>query len=320
MRRHLLAGLRMLVVLTVLLGVVYPLAVTGIRSSRCPSRANGSLVRSDGAVVGSALLGAGVRRAQWFHRRPDAYDPTASGPSNLGPTNPDLIDTVSERRRRAYGGRTTSNRSPIPSTPSPASGSGLDPTSAPAYARLQAPRVAPRGAGAGPGRARPDRSADRRPDFGFLGDPRVNVLLLNLRLRAPSRSSHDHAASSASTSDTRPASARPSRCSVRASSAGARHRVVVGFVETHGRPKTRERAGRLEVVPGARSSTGARRSRRWMSTRSWPERPDRAGRRARPHERPGSRNEKRWQDVEEILEAGHRRHLHRERPAPRVVE
>ena len=101
MRRQLLAGIRMLVILTVLLGVVYPLAVTGISQLTMSHRANGSLVRSDGTVVGSALLAQAFEGDQWFQPRPGSYDPTASGASNLGPNNPDLIDDRQRRRRRA---------------------------------------------------------------------------------------------------------------------------------------------------------------------------------------------------------------------------
>jgi potassium-transporting ATPase KdpC subunit len=182
MRRHLLAAIRMLVTLTVLLGVVYPLAVTGISQLTMSHPANGSLVRSDGAVVGSALLGQAFDGDQWFQPRPGSYDPTASGASNLGPNNPDLLDTVRsaiEALRRRDG---IATGTPIPADAVTTSGSNLDPDITPAGARLQAARVAAaRGLDVHDVLALIDRQTTGRT-FGFLGDPRVNVLLLNLAL------------------------------------------------------------------------------------------------------------------------------------------
>ena len=94
MRRQLLAGLRMIAGADGGARLVYPLAVTGISQFTMSNRANGSLVRSDGTVVGSELLAQAFEGDQWFQPRPGSYDPTASGASNLGPNNPDLIDTV----------------------------------------------------------------------------------------------------------------------------------------------------------------------------------------------------------------------------------
>jgi potassium-transporting ATPase KdpC subunit len=182
MRRQLLAGLRMLVVLTVVLGVVYPLAVTGISQLTMSDRANGSLVRSDGTVVGSELLAQAFEGDQWFQPRPGSYDPTASGASNLGPNNPDLIDTVTgavDALRKRDG---VEAGTPIPADAVTTSGSNLDPDITPAYARLQAPRVAAaRGLEVQDVLALIERQTAGRT-FGFLGDPRVNVLLLNLAL------------------------------------------------------------------------------------------------------------------------------------------
>ena len=146
MRRQLLAAIRMLVILTIVLGVIYPLAVTGIFIRRNMSnRANGSLVSSDGSVVGSELL------AQAFGGEPSgsslghgSYDPTASGASNLGPNNPDLDRYGHERRRRGApakrrgGGHADPGGARVHAT----SGSNLDPDVFAAYAKLQAPRVA----------------------------------------------------------------------------------------------------------------------------------------------------------------------------------
>jgi potassium-transporting ATPase KdpC subunit len=182
MRRQLLAGIRMLVILTVVLGVIYPLAVTGISQLTMSNRANGSLVSSDGSVVGSELLAQAFDGNEWFQPRPGSYDPTASGASNLGPNNPDLIDTVTSavdamRQREGIEAGTS-----IPADAVTTSGSNLDPDISPAYAELQAPRVAAaRGIGVQAVLDLIDRQTAGRT-FGFLGDPRVNVLLLNLAL------------------------------------------------------------------------------------------------------------------------------------------
>jgi len=182
MRRHLVAGIRMLVILTLLLGVIYPLTVTGISQLTMSHRANGSLVRSDGAVVGSELLAQAFEGDQWFQPRPGSYDPTASGASNLGPNNPDLIDTVRSaidalRKQDDIDADTT-----VPADAVTTSGSNLDPDITPAYATLQAPRVAAaRGLEVQDVLALIERQTAGRT-FGFLGAPRVNVLLLNLAL------------------------------------------------------------------------------------------------------------------------------------------
>lgn len=182
MRRQLLAGIRMLVILTVVLGVVYPLAVTGIAQLTLADRANGSLVRSDGTVVGSALLGQAFEGDEWFQPRPGSYDPTASGASNLGPNNPDLIDTVKGAMAALRESDGVADGVPIPADAVTTSGSNLDPDISPAYAKLQAPRVAAaRGIALQDVLDLVDRHTIGRT-FGFLGDPRVNVLLLNLSL------------------------------------------------------------------------------------------------------------------------------------------
>ena len=182
MRRQLLAGLRMLVVLTVLLGVIYPLAVTGISQVTMSHRATGSLVRSDGTIVGSSLLAQAFDGDGWFHPRPGSYDPTASGASNLGPNNPDLIDAVKSAVDAVRKQDDVVAGTPIPADAVTTSGSNLDPDISPAYAKLQAPRVAAaRGLDVQDVLALIERQTDGRT-FGFLGDPRVNVLLLNLAL------------------------------------------------------------------------------------------------------------------------------------------
>jgi K+-transporting ATPase ATPase C chain len=182
MRRHLLAAIRMLAILTVLLGVVYPLTVTGISQLTMSHRANGSLVRSDGTVVGSELLAQAFEGDQWFQPRPGSYDPTASGASNLGPNNPNLIETVRSAIDALRKQEDVAATTPIPAAAVTTSGSNLDPDITPAYAKLQAPRVAAaRGLEVQDVVALIDRQTAGRT-FGFLGDPRVNVLLLNLAL------------------------------------------------------------------------------------------------------------------------------------------
>ncbi len=182
MRRQLLPGLRMLLILTVILGVLYPLAVTGIAQLSMTHPANGSLVSANGKVVGSALLGQSFEGDEWFQPRPGSYDPTASGPSNLGPTNPDLIDTVTKAIAAVRQRDGVAAGTPIPADAVMTSGSNLDPDISPAYARLQAARVAA-------ARGLPVEEVmtliDQQtvgPTFGFMGAPRVNVLLLNLAL------------------------------------------------------------------------------------------------------------------------------------------
>lgn len=188
MRAQLLAALRAIVVLTVLTGVVYPLAVTAAAQLAFGDEADGSLVEHDGEVVGSSLIGQGFEGDEWFHPRPSAagngYDATASGASNLGPTNDELLDIVAERadRYREVNGLDAAEQVPVDAVT--ASGSGLDPHISVANARLQAARVA---------RAR-GLTVDRvlalidehtqEPALGFLGEQTVHVLELNLALDA----------------------------------------------------------------------------------------------------------------------------------------
>jgi K+-transporting ATPase ATPase C chain len=180
MRRTVFASLRMLLVMTIALGVAYPLVITAAAQGLFEQRANGSLVEAGGTSVGSALIGQSFDGRRWFHGRPGIYDPTASGPSNLGPTNPALGDAVRGRLDTVIA-----SDGPVGSVPVDAvtgSGSGLDPDISPAYARLQAPRVAAaRGLDVADVLAMIDAHTEGRT-FGFLGEPRVNVLLLNLAL------------------------------------------------------------------------------------------------------------------------------------------
>lgn len=187
------AGLRVLLVLTVLLGLAYPLAVTGVGQALFHWQADGSLVTSDGArttdrsrAAGSALVGQQFDGARWFHGRPsaagDGYDTLASGGSNLGPLDPDLVATI-EQRRAAVASEEGVSPSAVPADAVTASASGLDPDISPAYADLQVARVArENGLSEAAVRSLVAQHTQGR-DLGVLGEPRVDVLALNLALR-----------------------------------------------------------------------------------------------------------------------------------------
>ncbi len=186
--QHLRTAVLMTLVLSVLLGIIYPLIMTGIAQVVLPSQANGSLVRgAQGNVVGSALLAQGFTQPQYFHPRPSAagsngYDATASGGSNLGPTNQKLIDTVQSNADayRQENGLAADARVPVDAVT--ASASGLDPDISPANALLQVHRVAvARGLSDDQVRSMVDQYTEGRTLF-VLGEPRVNVLKLNLAL------------------------------------------------------------------------------------------------------------------------------------------
>jgi K+-transporting ATPase ATPase C chain len=189
MTTHLLPALRMMLVMTALTGLAYPAAVTGIAQILFPSEAHGSLVTAGGRIVGSSLIGQSFVKPEYFHPRPSAagangYDASASSGSNLGPTSRKLIDRVQasvEQYRRENAGYT----GPIPADAVTASGSGLDPHISPANADIQAGRVAAaRGIDVSRVRALVAAATDR-PWLGFIGEPRVNVLELNLSLDQP---------------------------------------------------------------------------------------------------------------------------------------
>ena len=184
-------ALRALLIFTVVLGVGYPLLITGVGQLALPSQSNGSLVRSDGAVVGSALIGQsftdadGTALPEWFQSRPSAagagYDGGASSGSNYGPENPDLISAIQDRKS-AIESLDSVTASEIPADALTASGSGLDPHISPAYALLQVQRVAEaRGIPETQVRALVETFIQGR-DLGYLGEPTVNVLQLNIAL------------------------------------------------------------------------------------------------------------------------------------------
>ncbi len=188
--KQLVPAVLLTLVLTVLLGLVYPLAVTGLALVLFPQAARGSLIVEHGRVVGSRLIGQAFSGAGFFHGRPSAagsgYDPLASGGSNLGPTSRDLAKRVAAGVA-ALGGDRLAAGSPAASIPVDlvtASGSGLDPHISPAAAELQVDRVASQRGLPTEVVRRLVRQATEGRQWGFLGEPRVNVLALNLALRA----------------------------------------------------------------------------------------------------------------------------------------
>lgn len=179
-----LAAVRALAVLTVLLGLAYPLAITGVAQVAFPGNADGSLVERGGGVVGSDLIGQSFADdPSYFQSRPAAadYDPLASGATNLGPENTELVAAIKDRRAAVAAFEDVDPRD-VPADALLASGSGLDPHISPEYAALQVARVArERGLDEGAVRDLVDKYTQGRA-LGFLGEPRVNVLELNLAL------------------------------------------------------------------------------------------------------------------------------------------
>lgn len=185
MKKNLIVAILFAVVTTVMFGLIYPLVVTGLAQVLFPAKANGQLIQKNGKIVGSAILGQAFTGPGYFHSRPSAagtgngYDPTSSSGSNLGPTSKMLIDRVNGSVQALKAENPSAS---IPVDLATTSGSGLDPDISPASADFQVPRIA---------RERHMTEADVRQviaahtqgrQLGFLGEPRVNVLELNLAL------------------------------------------------------------------------------------------------------------------------------------------
>jgi potassium-transporting ATPase KdpC subunit len=185
MKKNFLTAIWFTLITTILFGVLYPLAVTGMSQVLFHERANGQLLESNGKIIGSRIIGQAFTGPSYFHSRPSSagtgYDATASGGSYLGPTNKTLVDRVNGDVRRLQAENPSA---PVPVDLVTSSASGLDPHISPAAAEFQSPRVA---------RERKISETDLRAivarhtegrQFGFLGEVRVNVLELNLELDA----------------------------------------------------------------------------------------------------------------------------------------
>ena len=186
--KQLRTAIVMLVAMTVLTGLVYPLLVTGIAQVVLPGKANGSLIERDGQLVGSSLIGQGFTDARYFWSRvsatsPVGYNGAASSGSNYGPLNPALLEAVGGRVDTLVAAD-PEHRKPVPIDLATSSSSGLDPDVSPAGALYQVPRVA-QARGLDEARVRTlvgEHTTGRQ--LGFLGEPRVNVLQLNLAMDA----------------------------------------------------------------------------------------------------------------------------------------
>jgi K+-transporting ATPase ATPase C chain len=185
MKKNFITAIWFTVVTTVIFGLLYPLVVTGLAQAFFRNQANGQLIQQNGKVVGSRIIGQSFAGPGYFHSRPSAagtgYDATASGGSNLGPTNKALIDRVAADVAKTQA---ENPNTPVPIDLITTSASGLDPEISPAAAEFQVPRVArERGIPESQVRDLVRRFTQGR-QLGFLGEPRVNVLELNLQLDA----------------------------------------------------------------------------------------------------------------------------------------
>ena len=186
MKKNILVAIWMTLATTLLLGIVYPIVLTGLAQILFPKQANGDLIRANGKIIGSRLIGQPFTSRGYFYSRPSAagtagYNPTSSGGSNLGPTNKALLDRVSTQVKTFQPDNPSA---PVPADLVTASGSGLDPDISPAAAQFQVPRVAhERGISEDEVRALVRKHTEGR-QLGFLGEARVNVLELNVDLNA----------------------------------------------------------------------------------------------------------------------------------------
>jgi K+-transporting ATPase ATPase C chain len=181
--RNLIAAVLMTIVTTLILGIVYPLVITGIAQVTFPDKANGQLITQNGKIVGSRIIGQGFSSPGYFHSRPSAagmgYDAANSAGSNLGPTNKKLIDAV---KANVEAARKENPSAAVPVDLVTTSASGFDPHITPASADFQVPRIASeRGMSEADVRRLVDAHTEGR-QLGFFGEPRVNVLELNLAL------------------------------------------------------------------------------------------------------------------------------------------
>ena len=170
-------------ILTIITGILYPLAITGIAQTIFHKQANGSLIEWDGKVIGSEIIGQNFTKPEYFHPRPsqNSYDAANSGGSNLGPTNPALADRL-KKDAETFRKDNPDYTGPIPADAITASGSGLDPEISPANALAQAARVAKaRGSSTDAMQSLVVVNTQQR-NLGVLGEPRVNVLKLNMAL------------------------------------------------------------------------------------------------------------------------------------------
>ena len=185
-------ALKLLVLMTVLTGLVYPLAITGLAQLLMPYQADGSLITKNGRIVGSKWIGQNFSSPKYFHGRPsaagpDGYDGSSSGGSNLGPTNKQLIDSIKVKVDTVRKQNDLNATDPVPADWVTTSGSGLDPDISPSTARLQAKRIARvRGFDLQTVHTLIESRIQPR-QFGLFGEPRVNVLELNLALDAVKR-------------------------------------------------------------------------------------------------------------------------------------